>query len=266
MKLILCITAFAAVLFLAVRYIERQSMFFPVKGLAATPGEANLEYEDVYFKASDGKRLNGWFVPSENAKATVLFCHGNAGNMGHRLEKILIFHGMNLNTFIFDYRGYGKSEGRAYEAGLYKDAFGAYDYLTEKRNIPENTIILYGESLGGGVVIELAREKKIKALITEDTFSSIKEMSRIAYPFIPHFIFSSKFDSVSKIKSVYSPKLIIHSREDEIVPFYMGEKLYNEAATPKKFLILKGPHNTAFLDSEKEYTEGIKTFINNLKT
>ena len=264
MKLILWIIAFVAIFFLAIRYIERQSIFFPMKGLAATPREVNLPYKDVYFETSDKKRLNGWFVPCENAKYTILFCHGNAGNIGHRLEKILIFHNMGLNTFIFDYRGYGKSEGRPHEAGLYKDAFGAYDYLTEKHKISGNTIILYGESIGGGVAIELASKKKVKALITEDTFSSIKEMSRMAYPFIPHFVFSSRFDSLSKIKHIDSPKLIIHSRDDEIVPFSMGEKLYSAAKPPKKFLEIKGSHNTAFFDSEKEYTEGIKSFIDNL--
>jgi len=264
MKLILWIIAFAAILFLAIRYIEKQSIFFPMKGLAATPLEAGLPYEDIYFETSDSKRLNGWFVPCKNAKSTILFCHGNAGNIGHRLEKILIFHDLGLNTFIFDYRGYGKSEGRPHEAGLYKDAFGAYDYLTEKRKISGNDIILYGESIGGGVAIELARGKKVKALITEDTFSSIKEMSAMAYPFIPHFVFSSKFDSLSKIGRIDPPKLIIHSRDDEIVPFYMGEKLFNAAKPPKKFLKIKGSHNTAFLDSGKEYTGGIKSFMDNL--
>jgi len=264
MKLILLVIALAAIFFLTIRYIERKSIFFPMKGLAATPLEVNLPYEDVYFETSDKKRLNGWFVPCENAKGTILFCHGNAGNIGHRLEKIVIFHGMGLNTFIFDYRGYGKSEGRPNEAGLYKDAFAAYDYLTGKLRVPAGDIILYGESIGGGVTIELAREKKVKALITEDTFSSIKEMSSMVYPFIPHFAFSSRFDSISKIKNIDSPKLIIHSRDDEIVPYSMGEKLYAAAKPPKKFLKIRGAHNTAFLDSEKEYTEGIRSFIDNL--
>lgn len=264
MKIILWLIVFAFFFLLAIRYIERKSIFFPMKGITATPEALGLPYEDIYFKTSDNKRLNGWFVPCENGNFTVIFCHGNAGNIGHRLEKILILHNLGLNTFIFDYRGYGKSTGTPYEAGLYKDALGAYKYLTEKRKIPGDDIILYGESIGGAVVIDLASRKKVRALITEDTFSSIKEMSKVAYPFIPHFVFSSRFDCVSKIKDADCQKLIIHSVDDEIVPFYMGEKLYSIAKPPKKFLKIRGSHNTAFFDSEKEYTEGIKSFIDSL--
>jgi len=264
MKFILLIIVSAAIFFLIIRYIERQSIFFPIKEIAAAPREAGLQCEDVYFETSDKKRINGWFVPCERAKYTILFCHGNAGNMGHRLEKILAFHNMGFDVFIFDYRGYGKSVGRPHEAGLYKDAFGAYEYLVKTRKIFAENIILYGESIGGGVAIELARKQKVKALITEDTFSSIKEMSGMACPFIPHFAISNKFDSLSKIRHIDSPKLIIHSTDDEIVPFWMGEKLYDASGPPKKFLKIKGSHNTAFFDSEKECTEGMKSFIDNL--
>jgi len=267
MKVFLWLVAFIAfgVLFLAlIRYIEKHSIFFPMKGIAATPEEVGIPYEDIYFNTSDNKRLNGWFIPAEGARHTVMFCHGNAGNISHRMEKIVMFREIGVNTFIFDYRGYGNSKGAPSEQGLCKDADAAYEYLTEVRGVPGEDIVLYGESIGGAVVIDLARKVNVGALITEEAFSSIKDMARIAYPFVPHFVFSSRFDSVSKIKNITCPKLIIHSIDDEIVPFHLGEKLFEAAAPPKKFLKIRGGHNTAFFDSEEKFKEGIRAFLQEL--
>lgn len=247
-----------------VRYIEKNSIYFPMKEITATPEEVGLSYEDVYFDTSDGKCLNGWFIAGDEDGVTVILNHGNAGNIGHRLEKLLIFHNLGLNVLIFDYRGYGKSEGAPSESGLYKDAMAAYIYLTEKRKVSEDQIVLYGESIGGAVVIDLARKVKVRALITEETFTSVKDMAKIAYPFLPHFVFSTRFDSVAKIRQVGCSKLIIHSVDDEIVPFPMGEKLFDEALPLKTFLKIRGTHNTAFLDSQKQFVEGIGSFLNDL--
>ncbi len=264
MKSFLLVVFYVVLFLVAVRYIESRSIYFPMKGLELTPQSAGLAYEDVYFKTSDGIRLNGWFIASPQARFTAVFCHGNAGNIGHRLEKISIVRDLGLNIFIFDYRGYGKSQGRPSEKGLYKDVRAAYDYLVSARKVPKDTIILYGESIGGAVAIDLAHKVPVRALITEETFSSIKDMSGIAYPFIPYFIFSTRFDSVSKIKDVKCPTLIIHSVDDEIVPYNLGRKLYYAARLPKKFLEIRGGHNTAFLDSEKQFREGIKAFLDSL--
>ena len=264
MKIILGIALFIIIFLVSIRYIERHSIFYPMKEIPSTPEAAGLLYEDVYFKTSDNKLLNGWFIPNENAKLTLLFCHGNAGSISHRLEKILIFHNQGLNVFIFDYRGYGKSQGSPSERGLYKDSFAALSYLTDKRGISKDDIILYGESLGGAVAIDLASKVKLRALITEETFTSIKDLATIAYPFMPKFIFSSKFNAIDKIKEVESPKLIIHSTDDEIVPFYLGEKLFNAAKSPKEFLKIRGSHNTAFFDSDQKFKEGIRAFLNSL--
>jgi len=265
LKIALWILVFVIIFLLSVRYIERQSIYFPMKEMSITPSDVGLSYEDIYFTTSDGKRLNGWFVPGEEGGVTVLFFHGNAGNISHRLEKLAIFREMGVHTFIIDYRGYGKSAGVPTEAGLYKDAEAAYDQLAGEWKIPADKIVLYGESIGGGVALDLARKKEVKAVITEDTFTSIKDMARMAYPFLPPFIFESKFDSVSNIKKVECPVLIMHSRDDEIVPFYMGEKLYEAAGEPKELLVLRGSHNTAFLDSEESYRSGIKKFLEGLK-
>jgi len=265
MKIIIWLVLAAFIFIFWARYIERHNLYFPMKEIFNTPEIISLPFEEVFLVTADGKNLHGWFVPGDKARYTVLFLHGNGGNISHRLEKIALLHNLNLNVFIFDYRGYGKSTGSPSEAGLYKDADSAYEYLVKKKNIPQDNIILYGESLGGAVAIDLALRKNIKALITEDAFSSVRDMARVVYPFIPSFIISNKFDSVSKIKNVPSRKLIIHSIDDEIVPFRLGEKLYNEAAHPKEFLKLRGAHNTAFLDSEKAFAEGIESFLKDLE-
>jgi len=264
MKIILWLALLIIISLTGIRYIERHSIYFPMKEVLTSPEAAGLPYEDIYFETSDGKRLNGWFIPNDKAKFTVIFCHGNAGNIGHRVEKLTLLYGLGLNIFIFDYRGYGKSQGSPSESGLYKDAIAAHSYLTEERRIPEDNIILYGESIGGAVIIDLARKARVRALITEETFTSIKDMAKIAYPFLPYFIFSSRFNCISKIGEVESSKLVIHSIDDEIVPFHLGEKLFDAASPPKKFLKIRGSHNTAFLDSEKQFTEGIKSFLDDL--
>jgi fermentation-respiration switch protein FrsA (DUF1100 family) len=235
-----------------------------MKEIESDPETIGLSFKEVNFKAADNIELNGWFIPCEGAEDSIIFCHGNGGNISHRLEKIAILHIMGLNVFIFDYRGYGRSKGSPSEKGLYKDAEAAYGYLISRDNISAENIILYGESIGGAVAIDLARRRKIKALITEETFSSVKDMTRIIYPFLPYFALRSRFDSVSKIKGINVPKLIIHSIDDEIVPFHLGEKLFESASSPKEFLKIRGSHNTAFLDSKELFISGITSFVNAL--
>ncbi|UCD55652.1 MAG: alpha/beta hydrolase [Candidatus Omnitrophota bacterium] len=265
MKFFFWLVVFSVLFVIWVRSIERHSIYFPMKEVKIAPDAIGLPYEEVYFKTSDNIRLHSWFISNDKAGFTIIFCHGNAGNISHRLEKIALFYKLGLNVFIFDYRGYGKSEGSPSEPGLYKDVDAAYKYLVEKRKVPENNIILYGESIGGAVAVNLAAKNEVGALITEETFTSIKDMIKIYYPLIPHFIISSKLDSVSKIKNIKSPKLIIHSIDDEIVPFRLGEKLFDAAKPPKKFLKIRGSHNTCFLDSEEEFTEGIRSFLSEIK-
>jgi len=265
MKFVLQLIVLVIVILLSVRYIERRSIYFPMREITANPQSAGLPYEEVYFETSDKKRLNAWFIAHDKAKSTLIFCHGNAGNISHRLEKIAMFYNLGVNVFIFDYRGYGKSQGAPSESGLYADAKAAYDYLIRERRVAKEGIILYGESIGGIVAIDLAQNKDLGALITEEAFTSVKDMSAIAYPFFPYFIFSSRFDALSKIKNVRCPKLIIHSIDDEIVPFRLGEKLFAAAKSPKEFLQIRGGHNSAFLESEEQFKEGIKSFLSNLQ-
>jgi fermentation-respiration switch protein FrsA (DUF1100 family) len=245
------------------RYIEQRTLFYPMKEIEFLPSQMGLKYEDIFFKTSDKIDINGWFVASPNARYTVIFCHGNAGNISHRLEKIKFFHSIGCNTFIIDYRGFGRSKGKPFEGGLYLDAGGAYDYLLS-RNINPEQLIGYGESIGGAVIIDLASKKRIKALIVDSTMTCAKDMVRIVFPFLPAWIFTSRFDSVNKIKSVTVPKLVIHSVNDEIVPFKLGKKLFQEAPLPKEFLEIHGGHNSSFFESEGILREKIASFLNRL--
>lgn len=247
-----------------VRYLEGKSVFFPMKNLEYFPDFIGLAFEDVYIDTADNLKINGWFIPNGDSRFTLLFFHGNGGNIGHRLEKIKLLYSAGLNIFIIDYRGYGKSQGRPSERGLYLDARAAYDYLADKRNIAADNIILYGESLGGAVAIDLAAQTKVKAIIIEEVFTNIGDMAKIIYPILPAFLISTKFDSLSKVKNIRGAKLFIHSVNDEIVPFELGKKLYNQAGQPKKLIAIQGAHNNAFLDSEERYVTAITSFLKEL--
>lgn len=245
---------------ICLRYIENHTLFYPIREMEVSPKEVGLDFEEVNLKTAANVKLFGWFIPSKDAKYTILFCHGNAGNISHRIEKLKFFNQLGCNVFIFDYRGYGISKGRPSEKGFYLDVRAAYDYLLSK-NTPAAQIIGYGESLGGAVIIDLAYKNKMRALILESTFSSVKDMIGRSFPLLPYWLLSSRFDSVSKIKSIGIRKLIIHSINDEIVPYGVAEKLYEASAPPKEMVRVHGGHNSCFYESKKLFAEKISDFI-----
>ncbi|HDZ27171.1 MAG TPA: alpha/beta hydrolase [Candidatus Aminicenantes bacterium] len=258
----LALFSFLAFLILYLKYYEKKGIYFPVRKIHLTPKEIGLEFEDVYFFSSDGVKLNGWYIPAKETRATVLFCHGNAGNISHRIDVIYLFYKLGLSVFIFDYRGYGRSQGRPTEEGLYLDAEAAHKYLIKSRNLNEGSIVVYGKSIGANVAVELCSKVKIAALISESAFTSALEMGKKLFPFLPlKWIISIKFDALSKIKNITVPKLIIHSEDDKIIPFRHGRKLFEAALEPKEFYPMRGGHNDAIFLASEDFVSKIDAFI-----
>ncbi|MBF0489756.1 MAG: alpha/beta hydrolase [Candidatus Omnitrophica bacterium] len=249
-------------LYLLVKFIERSSVFYPGKLIHTTPASVGLAYEDIFISTSDGVKINGWFVKSAVQPAsTIIFAHGNAGTIGERILKVKFWHDMGCNILIFDYRGYGKSEGHPSEKGIYLDALAVYDYLQTRSDIDHARIIAYGASLGGAVVVDLATKRKLAALMVESSITSAADMARRLYPSLPAFFMSIKFDSIGKIGKITVPKIFMHSREDHIVPFEMGRKLYEKAKEPKAFLEIYGGHYEGGIVHDFRVKEGLKQFL-----
>ncbi len=246
-----------------VRYLEKSNLYYPVRQLESSPSDISLPYEDVFFAAADNTKLHGWFVPAVDPQGTVIFVHGNGGNISHRLDKIRVFNDLKVNLFIFDYRGYGKSEGVPDEQGLYMDIQAAYDYIRHRE--PTGKVIIYGESLGGAIAIDLASKADIDGLILEGTFTSVAGMAKIIYPWLPAVLLKAKFDSISKIPYVKAPKLQFHGEFDDIVPLSMGRRLFEAAKEPKKFVFLEGMHNDGFFVSIEKVRGELKKFFASLK-
>jgi fermentation-respiration switch protein FrsA (DUF1100 family) len=265
-----------------VMLFEDSFIYFPAKYPAgvwergkpqAREGRIVAHMEDVQLTAADGVRLHGWYctpqvgrdgaLASVETNRTLLFLHGNAGNISHRYEIVEDFVQLPVNVLIIDYRGYGKSEGRPSEEGLYADARAAWDYLTTVRGIPASQIIIFGESLGGAVAIDLASKTQACGLVVQSSFTSIADMAAEVLPFVPTFILRTKMDSLSKIKHVSCPKLFIHSQADEIIPYKLGRRLFDEAREPKQFYEVKAAsHNLMYEIGGAAYYEALRVFIN----
>lgn len=249
-------------LVLILRVTQSRFVYFPQAEMTATPQDVGLPYEAVDLKAADGPRLLGWFVPAQPPRGVVLFCHGNAGNISHRLDSILLFHRLGLSTFIFDYRGYGQSEGKPTEQGTYLDAEAAWGYLVQTRQVAPTEIILFGRSLGGAVAAWLAQGRAPKALIVESTFTSVPDIAAELYPFLPARLLSTfDYSTADYLRQVSCPVLVVHSRGDEMIAFSHGERLFRAANEPKEFLEIRGTHNEGFLTSGRLYEEGLDSFI-----
>ena len=269
-KSVVATTAAVLALGLALRQtmvLDRYFIFFPERGLNATPADVGLEFEDVFFSTADGVKLHGWYVPAES-DVTLLWFHGNAGNVGNRLEHMLLSHViLRVNIFIFDYRGYGLSEGAASESGTYLDGEAAVSYLRDQRGVDtEEQLVLYGHSLGGAVAVEVARRIPSRALIVESTFTSVKDMAKSLYPYLPSGVVTSlmqsEYDSLSKISGARAPVMVIHGDEDTTVPLAEGKGLYEAARQPKRFHTVEGAaHNDVYAIGGERYFEAIRRFI-----
>jgi fermentation-respiration switch protein FrsA (DUF1100 family) len=264
-SLVLLLAGAYGVLVLSVYLFQARLIYFPnlpSRAITATPSDIGLAFEPVKIKTDDGVMLDGWFVPAKKPRGVLLFFHGNAGNISHRLGSLKIFHELNLSTLIFDYRGYGKSEGEPSEAGTYRDAEAAWQFLTGDLRVPPERIVLFGRSLGASVAAWLASRRDPAALILESAFTSVPDLAAELYPFLPaRWLSRFRYDTREYLKRVASPVLFVHSPEDEIIPFAHGKALYEAAVGKKQFLTLRGSHNEGFMLAGKDYREGLDDFL-----
>jgi len=254
---------------LLIYIFQPKLIFFPHSEIEATPALLSLQYKEVSLTTPDGEVISAWWIPHPEARGTLLFLHGNAGNISHRLDSINIFHHLGLSVFIIDYRGYGKSTGKPSELGTYIDAETAFNYLINENRVESGNIFIFGRSLGGAVATWLAEKHTPSGLIIESSFTSIGEMGKHYYPYLPTSILARiKYSSIDRIANIKSPTLFVHSKHDEIVPYKLGRNLFtealNETTTAKSFLDTIGGHNDGFLLSGKQYIDGLDRFITDI--
>jgi fermentation-respiration switch protein FrsA (DUF1100 family) len=241
--------------------MEERLIFYPVKTVDQTPRDVGLDFDDLYFTARDGVSLHGWFIPYSGAQNTILWFHGNAGNIGHRVQNLRLLHDkVKINIFIFDYRGYGRSGGEISEAGSYLDGNAAMDFLRQRYNVNPRQLVLFGRSLGAAVAAEMATRVDSMAVILESPFVSVREMARAAFPLVPlGLLLSTRYDNLEKVRRVRSPLLVLHGDRDEVVPFAQGRIVFEAARQPKRFYAIAGAgHNDTFIAGGDTYFAALR--------
>ena len=234
-------------------WAEKRFVFFPESEVNGTPAQVGLRYEDVYLTAPDGLKLHGWFLPAPAdvigpETQTWLWFHGNGGNVSTRVGQLERAHRLlGVHQFIFDYRGYGRSEGKPSEQGTYLDARAALLHLIRRDDVNPDRIVYFGHSLGAAVAIELAAVQPPAGMALIAPFSSIKDMAKLVLPLpMAGWVVRNHYNSVSLIPRVHAPLVILHGELDEIVPHSQGLKLYEAANQPKRFVTLPdAAHNNA---------------------
>lgn len=244
--------------------VERALIYAPIRELAGTPASLGLAYREVSFRAEDGVRLHGWLIPGPRP-TTLLWFHGNAGNISHRLENIReIHHRLGIGVFIFDYRGYGRSDGSPTEAGLYRDARAAREALVQGLGVPSQQIVYFGRSLGAAMAVDLALAHPPSGLILESPFLSVQAMAQRTLPG-SGFLFRTRFDSLAKISRLRTPLLVLHGDSDEVVPHEHGRRLFEAASEPKAFYTITGArHNDTYMAGGAGYWNTWKSFLDGL--
>ena len=246
--------------------LENRLIFHPRKEILRTPLDVGLEYQDVYFTTADNARLNGWFIPHPQAGATLIWFHGNAGNIADRVDNIKLLHAKTrVSIFIFDYRGYGRSPGRSSEATTYLDGEAAMNFVRSQLSVGSKNLVIFGRSLGAAVAAEMATRYDSRAVILESPLISIREMAKVILPVLPIGpLLSAKFDVIDKVGKITVPLLVLHGDQDEIIPFEHGQKVFAAAREPKQFYRISGAgHNDTFITGGNRYYECLRSFIEN---
>jgi pimeloyl-ACP methyl ester carboxylesterase len=254
------------VLLIAYVYIFQARLIFfpnvPGRTLTATPSQIGLGFEDVQITTADRVDLHGWYVAAPAGAPAVILCHGNAGNIAHRLDWLEMFCGMGFAMLLFDYRGFGRSSGTPTEQGTYLDAQAAWDFLTNTKGFSPRSIVIVGESLGGPIAAHLAKDVAPGALILVSTFTSAPNLARALYWYLPvRLLARFRYPTAEYVADVHVPTLVIHSRDDEMIPFLHGEELRRRARGPAQLLEILGGHNAAFMLSRAKLAEGMRSFL-----
>ncbi len=258
------VVAVGAVLTMLLLAMERQLIYFPDRQIVQRPREVGLESEELWLRSADGVKLRAWWVHGSGQRV-LLFFHGNAGNISHRLERVrLLVDALGLDVVLLDYRGYGESEGTPSEAGLYADGLALYQLAIDRGFRPEQ-VVLFGESLGSAVAIETALHRPCRAVVLETPFLSIPALARRYYPWVPTFLIRTRFDNERKIPRLAVPKLIAQAERDEIVPPEHSRRLFELARPPKELYVIPGAtHNDTYLVGGRAYIEAWKRFLDGL--
>jgi len=265
-RAVIRLTLLLAVLSGLLLLFEKNLIYFPTRAHDATPKALGLLHEEMLATAEDGVRVHGWRLKGKTPRLTVLLSHGNAGNISHRLDRaMLLQRRFPADVLLYDYRGYGSSEGRPDEEGTYRDARAAYRWLRERGEAPER-IVLFGESLGCAVALQLALEEPARGLILESPFASIPEMARAVYPFLPLWPFvRTRYDNLGKAPRLRLPLLVLHGDRDEVVPFAQGRRVFEAAPAPKRFHAIPGAgHNDTYVTGGPAYWHVLAEFLESL--
>lgn len=260
LRLVVLLLGIGALLLL----FEKRLIYFPFREHEATPAGLGLAHEELALVAEDGVKLHGWFLPAKSSRLTLLVCHGNAGNVSHRLDRALLVQArLGMDVLLFDYRGYGRSEGSPDEAGTYRDGRAAWRSLRDRGHAP-GRIVLFGESLGSGVAVQLALENPgARALVLESPFTSVPDMARAVYPFLPVWpLVRTRYDNLAKAKGLRLPLLVLHGERDDIVPFAQGRRVFEAAPPPKRFFPIPGAgHNDTYAVGGEPYWQAWREFL-----
>lgn len=244
-------------------------VFYPTAAINETPVEWQMPFEEASIETHDGERIHGWYIPARvdsESQPVVLFLHGNAGNISHRRASLEIFHRLGLNQLIIDYRGYGKSTGSPGEIGLYADAMAAWDYLLKTRGFNADQVIIFGRSLGGAVAAQLASQVQPRGVILESSFSSARDMAQHTFPLLSHLLYLRyDFNSLERVPLIRAPLLVLHSPQDDIIPYESAEKLFKAAPQPKTLIQLRGDHNNGFYLSQPMYQQALADWLQGLQ-
>jgi uncharacterized protein len=241
---------------------QHRLVYLPERTLYTTPATRGLAYEERWIATRDGLRLHAWWIPPADAAPVVLFLHGNAGNISHRLDTLELLAQLDVGVLIIDYRGYGRSDGRPDEHGSYEDARAALEHLERDLGVAPRQVVVFGRSLGGGVASWLAAHHECAALVLESTWTSLPELAATIYPLFPvRALARIHYDTLGRLAQVRCPVLVVHSVDDEIVPFSHAERLFAAAPEPRQLLEIRGSHNTGFLQSGAIYRDGIARFL-----